>query len=93
MSFLQSTLECLENKDNQDAVNFLQNELCAYRDGNDPATSCALVDNTQQIEAVTESCFRWWLDGVTPDCPALLPNATTIPCVDALKGAVEEYGC
>ena len=90
IDFLRSTEKCRNDKEMQDNVVFLQNELCAYKDGEGkPATSCAL-QNYSKIVAPLTYCFGWWLYGGT-DCPVFLSATTT--CTEALKTAVEDYGC
>ena len=93
IDFLRGTTKCRNDKEVQENVDFLQNELCAYKDGEGkPATSCALQDYSKINDPLT-SCFGWWLLGGT-DCPALLPDVpTNTSCTDALKTAVGDYEC
>ena len=93
MDFLLSTTKCRENEINQEGVYFLQDEACAYMNGDDPSTSCLYVDEDQPVTVVVTSCFGWWFTGGNT-CPALLPNATTtMNCSQALTFATKNYGC
>ena len=92
VDFLRSTEECRNNNTVQENVYYLQNELCAYKDGDNGDTSCALL-SYDDINGALESCFGWWWPGNTT-CPPLLPGVeTNTSCANALKAAVEQYGC
>lgn len=94
LEFLRSSEKCLASEEAKGSANFLENELCAFRDGSDkPETSCFQYLVTADPEALVTSCFSWWLSGGTT-CPALLPGVpTTTTCADALKAAAEDFGC
>jgi hypothetical protein len=94
LAFLHSTIECREDEGVQRNAHFIENELCAYKDGEGkPETSCALQSTTDI--RVTIACFGWWYSGGGTECPALFPGVpvTAPSCADALRTAVDEYGC
>ena len=79
----------------QERAEYLQSQLCAYKDGRTAATSCALESDYSKIEDVSLSCNGWFGSAITT-CPGpiQLPEfPTPAPCDDALKAAIEQYGC
>ena len=95
VDFLRSTEECRNNMTVRENADFLQSQLCAYEDGRTAATSCALESDYSKIEGVSLSCNRWFGSAMTtcPD-PLQLPGfPSPAPCDDALKAAIEQYGC
>lgn len=94
LDFLRSTEKCRNDKQVKNRAYFLQNELCAYKDGEgNPETSCALQNQTGIFVSI-DACFIWWLQNGNA-CPPLSSGAPagTPSCADALQMAVDEYGC
>ena len=82
--------------DVQERAEYLQSQLCAYKDGRTAATSCALESDDSKVEDVSLSCAGWFVSTGITTCPGpiQLPEfLTTAPCADALKAAIEQYGC
>ena len=94
LAFLRSTRDCREDEGVQRSAHYVENELCAYKDGEGkPETSCAL--QSESDIRVLLACFRWWYSGGGSECPALFPGVPVAApsCADALRTAVDEYGC
>ena len=93
LNFLRSTEECRNDEEVQENAYFLENELCAYKDGEgEPETSCAL--QSESGIRVTVACLGWWFFGGS-QCPALVDGVPVVAlsCADALRTVVGEYGC
>ena len=93
INFLRSTEECRNDEEVQENAYFLENELCAYKDGEgEPETSCAL--QSESGIRVTVACLGWWFFGGS-QCPALVNGIPVVAssCADALRTVVGEYGC
>jgi hypothetical protein len=96
VEFLQSTEECRNNATVKGGVDYLQDQLCAYKDGEDPATSCALEVYNADIGYLVKSCIAWWYpESVNKTkCPPRTAPNTTMDCDEALKTATEtDFGC
>ena len=77
----------------QENAYFIENELCAYKDGEgEPETSCAL--QSESGIRVTVACWGWWFFGGS-QCSALVDGVPVVAssCADALRTVVGEYGC
>ena len=96
LTFLRSTDECINAEEIRQIALYLEDFLCAFRDGIDvPESSCAF-QNHSRIGDIIEGCIGWWYspsgDPARDVCPPKLSN-TGLECSVALEQVSEELGC
>ena len=89
---MRNTRECRGDELVQQDAHVIENELCAYNDGEGkPETSCAL--QSESNTCVLLACFRWWYILVRRKrMPGSFPWLSRYSGI-ALRTAVAEYGC